>query len=61
MHRIESIQDYWTVMDSTMTHLETGHQTRLRVDAIVYDRGLDGELFSRRLLEDPAREAPYRP
>ncbi|MDZ7803455.1 outer membrane lipoprotein-sorting protein [Thiohalophilus sp.] len=61
VHRIEEIQGYWTIMDNTMTDLDSGHQTRLVNDVVVYDRGLSGELFSSRFLEDPASERRYRP
>lgn len=61
VHRIERIQGYWTVMDSTMTDLTSGHSTRLRTDSIRYDQQLPGTLFERRTLEDPARELQYRP
>jgi hypothetical protein len=61
VQRIEKIQGYWTIMDSTMTDLRTGHQTRIKVDAIVYDRSLPAQLFSRKILADPAREIPFRP
>lgn len=61
VHRIEKIQDYWTVMDSTMTDLKSGHKTRTNVEEIVYDQNLPEELFSRQALEDPARQRPYRP
>jgi hypothetical protein len=61
VHRVQKIQGYWTVMDSTMTDLRSGHQTRLKVDAMVYDRNLPDELFSRQLLVDPSREAAFRP
>lgn len=61
VHRIEHIQDYWTVMDSTMTDLQSGHKTRMTVEKIVYDQQLPEEIFSRQTLEDPARERPYRP
>lgn len=61
VHRIEKIQGYWTVIDSTMYDLESGHQTRIAVDEIVYDRDLPEELFSRQALVDPAREIQFRP
>lgn len=61
VHRMEKVQGYWTIMDSTMTDLETGHRTRLEVGRIAYDRNLPAELFSREVLEDPARERAYRP
>ena len=59
--RREQIQGYWTVMDSTLTDLENGHQTRLRVDKIVYDRRLPAHLFSPQALEDERAEAAFRP
>lgn len=61
VHRIEKLQDYWTVMDSTMTDLKSGHKTRMSVDKIIYDQSLPAELFSRQALEDPVRERSYRP
>jgi len=61
VYRIQKIQGYWTVTDTIVHDLETGHQTRLRVDKIVYDRGLSENLFSRQFLTDPAKEARYRP
>lgn len=61
VHRIENIQDYWTVMDSTMIDLSSGHKTRTSVEEIVYDQNLPEELFSRQALEDPARQRTYRP
>lgn len=60
VRRIEQIQGYWTIMDSTMTDLESGHQTQLTVDAVRYDRGLPESLFSHETLREPAREEPYR-
>jgi hypothetical protein len=61
MIRAENVQGYWTVMDSTMTDLETGHETRLVVEKVVYDRGLPEDLFSTKALEDEVREARHRP
>ncbi len=61
MNRAELVQGYWTVMDSTMTDLESGHETRLVVEKIVYDRGLPEDLFSTKALEDEVREARHRP
>lgn len=61
VHRIESIQGYWTVMDSTMTDLDSGHQTRITFERVVYDQNLPDGLFSQQTLTDPARERPYRP
>lgn len=55
------VQGFWTVLDSTMTDLATGNQTRLRVDKILYDRRLPSRLFSTQALEDESAEADYRP
>lgn len=60
VHRIKKIQGYWTIMDSTMTDLQSGHQTRITVEAIKYDRGLPESLFSREALQDPSQEEPFR-
>jgi hypothetical protein len=57
----EKVQDYWTVMDSMLTDLENGHQTRLTVDRMVYDRKLPARLFSTQVLEDESAEKEYRP
>lgn len=61
VHRIQRIQGYWTVMDSTMTELRSGHRTRVTVEQAVYDRGLPESLFTQRVLEDPAAEREHRP
>lgn len=58
---VERIQGYWTVTDSTMEDLVSGHRTRLRIEHAAYDRDLPQSLFSVQVLEDPAREAAWRP
>ena len=60
VQRIEQVQGYWTVMASTMTTLQTGHQTQMQVDAISYDRGLPEALFSTRALSDVVYEQAFR-
>lgn len=57
----ERIDAYWTVMDSTLTDLGNGHQTRLTVERVLYDRKLPAELFSSKALEDERTERSYRP
>lgn len=57
----EKIQGYWTVTDSTMTNLKTGHQTRLTVEKMLYDKRLPAKLFSTQTLEDESAEEDYRP
>lgn len=57
----EKIQGYWTVMDSTLTTLSNGHQTRLTLERTQYDRGLPARLFTNQVLEDESAEEDYRP
>lgn len=61
VYRIARVQGYWTVMDTGMTDLETGHQTRMKTEKIIYDRGLNESLFSQQILIDPTKESHYRP
>jgi Outer membrane lipoprotein-sorting protein len=51
----EQVQGYWTVMDSTLTDLATGHQTRLTVGRVLYDRNLPESLFTSRALAEEQR------
>ena len=57
----KKIQGYWTVTDSRMTDLATGHETRLVVQVARYDRRLPARLFTSRALADERLEAEYRP
>lgn len=61
VHRVEQIQGYWTIMDSTMTDLESGHQTRITVDTVRYDQHLPETLFTTQTLADPAIDSVRRP
>jgi len=61
VHRIEQVQGYWTVLDTTITDLDSGHSTRLLAEEVRYDRQLPDSLFTSRALEDPERERHYRP
>ncbi len=61
VQRIERHQDYWTVMRSVMTDLESGHSTELRVDAVVYDQGIPERLFVTDTLRDAAAADDYLP
>jgi hypothetical protein len=56
----EKVQGYWTVMDSVMLNLKTGHQTRLTVEKVRYDRRLPAKLFSTQTLEDESAEEDFR-
>ena len=59
--KIKKIQGYWTVMDSTMYDLKTGHRTRLLTKRIKYDQKLPDALFNKRALSDESQERRYRP
>jgi hypothetical protein len=61
VHRIEKVQGFWTVMDSTTVDLETGHRTRIRVDAVRYDQDLPDSLFTRRALSATGEGARFQP
>ena len=59
--KIKKIQGYWTVMDSIMTDLKSGKQTRMTTKTIQYDQELPDSLFSRQALSDTQQEESYRP
>ena len=59
--KIKKISGYWTVMDSTMYDLKTGHQTRLVTKKIKYDQELPDRLFSQQALSDDSRDKGFRP
>jgi hypothetical protein len=57
----KKVQGYWVVTDSRMTDLGTGHQTRMTVDVVRFDRRLPAKLFSTQALADPGLEEEFRP
>lgn len=57
----KEVQGYLTVMDSKTVDLSTGHETRLVVESIRYDRKLPGKLFTTQMLADDSLESRYRP
>jgi len=59
--RREQVQGYWTLMDSTLTDLQTRHQTRLVVEKVLYDRQLPASLFTSRALAEERQEREFRP
>jgi len=61
VNKIQKLQGYWTVLDSTVSDLESGHQTRIITQAIKYDQKLPASLFSRKTLSDTRLEEAYRP
>ncbi|MCW8916183.1 MAG: outer membrane lipoprotein-sorting protein [Magnetovibrio sp.] len=59
--RIKKVQGIWTILESTMYDLETGHRTQLLTKKIKYNQGLPDQLFTRRDLTDDSSERRYRP
>jgi hypothetical protein len=57
----KKVQGYWTVTDSRMTDLASGHETRMTVETALYDRKLQARLFTSQALADESLEAEYRP
>lgn len=54
-------QGYWTLTDSRMIDLGSGHETRMVVDAALYDQKLPASLFTPQTLADETLEMDYRP
>jgi hypothetical protein len=54
-------QGYWTLTDSRMIDLTSGHETRMVVDAALYDQKLPAKLFTSQALADESLESEYRP
>ena len=55
------IQGYWTVTDSRMIDLDSGHETRMVIDHALYDQKLPARLFTTQTLADENLESDYRP
>ncbi len=55
------IQGFWTVTESLVSDLDSGHQTRLLVELAHYNRKLPARLFTARALGDENYEADFRP
>jgi hypothetical protein len=54
-------QGYWTITDSRMIDLASGNETRMVVDAALYDQKLPDKLFTSQSLADESLESEYRP
>ncbi|MDP1863292.1 MAG: outer membrane lipoprotein-sorting protein [Thiobacillus sp.] len=54
-------QGYWTLTDSRMIDLASGHETRMVVDIALYDQKLPSKLFTPQTLADESLESEYRP
>lgn len=54
-------QGYWTLTDSRMIDLASGHETRMVIDTALYDQKLPAKLFTSQALADESLESEYRP
>lgn len=59
--RIKRIQGFWTVLDSVMEDLESGHTTRITLSKAKYNQGVPDRIFTSQALADESAEAAYRP
>ena len=59
--RLKRIQGFWTVLDSTMTDLKSGHVTRITQKSVKYNQGIPARLFTSQALADDSAEARFRP
>jgi hypothetical protein len=59
--RIKRIQGFWTVLDSAMEDLESGHVTRITQSTVTYNQKIPDRLFTSQSLADESAEIPYRP
>lgn len=59
--KIKRIQGVWTVTDSVMRDLKTGHQTRITARKVKYNQKLPDRLFSTKTLSDDSVDKRYRP
>ena len=55
------VQSIWTVTESVVADLDSGHETRLLVERALYNRKLPARLFTARSLGDETYEADFRP
>ncbi|HDQ14989.1 MAG TPA: outer membrane lipoprotein-sorting protein [Sediminispirochaeta sp.] len=46
VERIENVQGYWTVIDTTMRNIQTDHSTELNIKKLVYEGALPEGLFT---------------
>lgn len=61
VRRIRRVQGYWTVIDSTMTDLKSGHVTRIRYKKVKYNQGIPDKVFTSRALADGDMALAYSP
>ena len=55
--KIETIQDFPTVVKSVVSDLNTGSKTEMEFSNVKYDINLEEDIFTERYLRRPPREA----
>jgi len=48
--KIEKVQNYWSILQTTMKNVQTGHSTVLAIKKLVYDEKLNRALFTTQFL-----------
>jgi len=59
--RIKRIQGYWTVLNSVMQDLETGHLTQITRASVKYNQKIPDRLFTSQALADASAAVRFRP
>lgn len=59
--RIRRIQGYWTVIDSKMEDLDSGHVTRIAYSKVKYNQHIPDQVFTSRALADENAGLAYSP
>jgi len=54
-------QGFWTLTDSRIIDLSSGHETRMVIDSALYNQKLPAKLFTSQALADESLESEYRP
>jgi hypothetical protein len=58
---VKNVQGFWTITDSRVTNLTTGHETRLKLSKVSHNRKLPARLFTAQALADESIEEEFRP
>ncbi len=51
VNRIEKVQGYWSIIDTTMKNVQTGHSTKLSIKKLKYNDKLNPALFTTQFLK----------
>ena len=61
VQRLRNIQGFWTVLDSTMQDIASGHTTRIALSDVKYNQNVPDRLFTSQSLADQSTEAAFIP